>query len=381
MIPYGRQSIDDEDIQAVIDVLKSDFITTGPKIGEFEKGICNYTRARHALVVNSGTSALDIAVQALELPCGSEIITTPLTFAADANAALYNNCKPVFADIETDTRNINPEDIRSRITEKTKAIIIVDYAGHPCELDEIREIADEHDLWLIEDACHALGAEYKGNKVGSLADMTILSFHPVKHITTGEGGAVLTERQELYDRLKLLRTHGIDRSAPTPFGKDAFWAYDMVMLGRNYRITDFQCILGLSQLKKLDQFLKRRNEIAHMYNDLFISIPEISIPETRPGIKHAWHIYTVLLNSIDRTSFAARMKAYGIGTNVHYIPTYKFSYYRKHFKIVDADYPVTEDVFSRIVTLPLYPSMDDSQVHVVVDIAKKVIKELNCVHH
>ncbi len=255
MIPYGRQSIDEDDIEAVAEVLKSDFITTGPKVGEFERSLCRYTGAKYAVAVNSGTSALDIAIQALQMPPGSEIITTPLTFAADANAALYNGCSPVFADISPDTRNIDPADIRRRITKKTKAINFVDYAGHPCEVDEIREIAREHGLYTIDDACHALGAEYKGKKVGSMADMTILSFHPVKHITTGEGGAILTEDKALYDRLKLLRTHGIDRSKETQFGPKAGWAYDMVMLGRNYRITDFQCVLGLSQLKKLDRFV------------------------------------------------------------------------------------------------------------------------------
>jgi dTDP-4-amino-4,6-dideoxygalactose transaminase len=315
-------------------------------------------------------------VHALQLPPGSEIITTPFTFAADANAALYNGCRPVFADIERETRNIDPADIRLHITKKTRAINFVDYAGHPCEIDEIREIADEHDLYLIEDACHALGAEYRGRKVGTMADMTILSFHPVKHITTGEGGAVLTDNEELNGRLKLLRTHGIDRSKDTQFGPKAGWAYDMVMLGRNYRITDFQCVLGLSQLKKLDQFVDRRNEIARQYNDLFAGADGIEAPETKPYVKHAWHIYTVLLDGVDRTAFYDRMKAYGIGTNVHYIPIYKFTYYREHFRFRDADYPVTEDVFGRIVTLPLYPTMDDSQVNTVVDTAKKVIGEL-----
>lgn len=376
MIPYGRQSIDEDDIKAVTEVLKSDFITTGPKVDEFERGICRYTGAKHAVAVNSGTSALDIAIQALQLPPGSEIITTPLTFAADANAALYNGCKPVFADISWDTRNIDPADIRRKITKKTRAINFVDYAGHPCEIGEIREIAEEYGLYTIEDACHALGAEYRGKKVGSLADMTILSFHPVKHITTGEGGAVLTENEDLYNRLKLLRTHGIDRSNATQFGPKAGWAYDMIMLGRNYRITDFQCVLGLSQLRKLDEFVNRRNAIAKQYNDLFAGVDGIEAPKTKPYVKHAWHIYTVLLDGVDRTAFYDRMRAYGIGTNVHYIPIYKFTYYRKHFRFLDTDYPITEDVFSRIITLPLYPTMDDAQAHTVVDTAKKVVQEL-----
>ena len=376
MIPYGRQTIDDDDIAAVTAVLKGDLITTGPKVAEFEQGIGRYTGARHAVAVNSGTSALDIAVQALGLPRGSEIITTPLTFAAAANCALYNGCRPVFADIVPGTRNLDPEDVRRRITKRTKAINFVDYAGHPCEIAELLEIAEEHGLATIDDACHALGAEYRGRRLGTFADMTVLSFHPVKHITTGEGGAVLTEDDELDGRLRLLRSHGIDRSKETRFGPKAGWAYDMVALGRNYRITDFQCVLGLSQLAKLDAFVGRRNAIARQYADLFRGVDGIAAPETKPYVKHAWHIYTVLLEGVDRTAFYDRMKAYGIGTNVHYIPIYKFTYYRRHFRFRDADYPATEDVFRRIVTLPLYPTMDEAQVHAVVDTARRVIGEL-----
>jgi UDP-4-amino-4,6-dideoxy-N-acetyl-beta-L-altrosamine transaminase len=368
MIPYAHQTIDDDDIREVAGVLKSDLITTGPRVDEFEGRICDYTGSRYAVAVNSGTSALDIAVQALGLPGGSEIITTPLTFAADANAALYNRARPVFADIRADTRNIDPADVRRRITKRTKAIIFVDYAGHPCDVDELRAIADEHGLHLIDDACHALGAEYRGRKTGSLADMTILSFHPVKHITTGEGGAVLTDDAELRDRLKLLRSHGIDRSGTAQFGPGASWAYDMVMLGRNYRITDIQCALGIAQIRKLDRFVARRGEIARAYNDLLGSEPGLAVPATRDYVRHAWHLYTILLGEgVGRDAFYEHMRNSGIGVNVHYIPIYRFTYYREHFDIDPAAYPVTEDVFGSIITLPLHPGLTEDDVRQVCD--------------
>jgi len=347
-IPYGRQTIDDEDIRSVIDVLKSDFLTTGPKIAEFE-------------------GDRNIAVGALELPAGSEIITTPFTFSADANCALYNGCKPVFVDINPQTYNIDPEQIRKKITKKTRAIIYVDYAGHPCDIAELKEIADKHGLALIEDACHALGAEYKGKRVGSFADMTVFSFHPVKHITTGEGGAITTENQELYAKLKLLRNHGIDK---TP-SERATYVYDMKMLGRNYRITDFQCALGISQLKKADKFLKRREEVAKRYAEAFSGMDSVTPQLVKSDIRHAWHLYTILVGKgINRDSFFSKMRAKGILVNVHYIPIYKFSYY-KQFGINPKEYPVTEEVFSRIVSIPMFHSIKDEDVETVI----KAVKE------
>ena len=368
MIPYGRQTVDDDDIAAVTEVLKSDWITTGPKVPEFENALKEYTGSAHAVAVNSGTSALDIAVQALDLPRGSEVITTPLTFAATANAILYNGLNPVFADIEPDTRNIDPEKVREKITGKTKAIIPVDFAGHPCDITALRELADEHNLFVIEDACHALGAEYHHKKIGSLADMTVFSFHPVKHITTGEGGAVTLNDAGLDARLRLLRSHGIDRDAGSRYGPGASWSYDMKCLGRNYRMTDFQAALGISQLKKLDRFITLRNGIAAKYRTLLGSFSHIALPETRPDVRHAWHIYTILLDhSVDRQEFFMFMKEGGIGVNVHYIPVYHHSYYRRNFPFRPEDYPVTEDVFSRIVTIPLFPAMTDDQVSAVVN--------------
>ena len=373
-IPYGHQWIDEEDIEEVVKVLKSDWITTGPKIEEFENALRRYVGCKYAVAVNSGTSALDIAVQTLNLPRGSEIITTPFTFVATSNAVLYNNLKPIFVDIEKDTRNINPEEIRKKITDKTKAIIYVDYAGHPCDIEEIKDIAEEHDLYLIEDASHAIGAEYKGKKIGNFADMTIFSFHPVKHITTGEGGVVVTNNKDFYERLKMIRNHGIDKSALDRFGPEAGWAYDLKFLGRNYRITDFQVALGISQLKKLDEFIRRRKEIVEMYNEAFKSMPEIETPIVKPYIKPAWHIYTVLLDGINRDEFFREMREKGIGVNVHYIPIYLFSYYQEHFNFNPNDFPVTEEVFSKIITLPLFPKMKDAEIFYVVKAVKKWLR-------
>lgn len=374
-IPYGMHWIDEEDINEVANVLRSNWITTGPKIKEFEDVLCTYIGCRHCAAVNSGTSALDIAVQSLDIPVGSEIITTPFTFVATSNAIIYNGHRPVFADICSDTFNIDPEDIRRKITKNTKAIIYVDYAGQPCDIKAIKEIADEFDLYLIEDACHAIGAEYEQKKVGNFADLTILSFHPVKHITTGEGGAVITNKKELYEKLLLLRSHGIDKNAMDRYGPDASWAYDMKCLGRNYRMTDLQAALGKSQLKKLDGFIERRSELAGMYNGLLKEVDFIRLPVIRGNVKTAWHIYTILLDeSINRDDFFNFMRAENIGVNVHYIPAYRHSYYTQNFNFDKKDFPVTENIFRRIITLPLFPSMKEQQVEYVVASIIKTIK-------
>ena len=328
-LPYGRQWIDEEDIKSVVDILKSDWLTTGPKVEGFENSLCKYVGCKYAVVVNSGTSALDIAVQTLDLPKGSEIITTPFTFVATSNSILYNNCRPVFADIKKETRNINPDEIREKITGKTKAIIYVDYAGQPCDIKEIKEIAEEYNLYLIEDASHAIGARYDGKKIGNFADMTVFSFHPVKHITTGEGGAVVTNNEEFNDKLKRVRNHGIDKDAGERYGKDASYVYDMKFLGRNYRITDFQCALGISQLNKLDGFIERRQYLVNLYNEMLRDVDFIELPHVKENVRHVWHIYTVLLD-VERDKFFRYMKGKNIGVNVHYIPAYHFSYYQKH---------------------------------------------------
>jgi len=370
-IPYGHQSIDEENISSVVEVLQSDWLTTGPKVPEFEEALSHYVGARHAITVNSGTSALDIAVNALNIPKGSEVITTPFTFVATSNAVLYNNLVPVFADIKRETRNIDLDEIRKKISPNTRAIIYVDYAGHPCEIKEIREIADEYDLYLIEDACHALGASYSGKKIGTFADMTIFSFHPVKPITTGEGGAVVTDDPELAARLKLLRSHGIDRNVKNMFGEGSEWAYDMIDLGRNYRMTDLQAALGISQLKKINTFIERRNDLAKVYEELIGDLPWLETPQCHGDIMHGWHLYTVLLNGIKRNDLYRYLHQNNIGANVHYVPIYRFTYYQKHLSINPRTFPVTEGVFDRIITLPLYPTMEDRDLDYVSETLKR----------
>jgi UDP-4-amino-4,6-dideoxy-N-acetyl-beta-L-altrosamine transaminase len=376
MIPYGHQWIDEDDRRAVADALRDEWITSGPRGGEFEARLADSIGCRHAIAVNSGTSALDIAVQSLELPRGSEIITTPFTFVATSNAILYHGHKPVFADIEEETRNIDPEAVRRQVGPRTRAIIAVDYAGHPCELAVLREIADECDLFLIEDACHAIGATYRGQRIGTLADLTVFSFHPVKHITTGEGGAVVTDDRERAEKLRLLRNHGIDRSAMERFQGHGGWAYDQILLGRNYRLTDFQAALGISQLAKLEGFLVRRESIARRYQEVFRDIPEIHTPVVRDHVRHAWHLYTILLDGVDREEFFTGMRNHGIGVNVHYIPVYHFTYYRKKFRISPRKFPVTESVFQRIITLPIYPRMTNSEVDQVIEATRSEIRSL-----
>jgi UDP-4-amino-4,6-dideoxy-N-acetyl-beta-L-altrosamine transaminase len=373
-LPYAHHSISNEDVDAVTRVLKSDWITTGPTVDRFERAICDYVKTTFGVAVNSGTSALDIAIASLGLE-GGEVITTPFTFVATANVILFNGLRPVFVDIRKDTYNLDPEKIREKITDETRAIIYVDYAGQPCDIKEIKEIAAEYNLYLVEDAAHALGAEYAGKKLGGFADVTEFSFHPVKHITTGEGGMCVTDNEELADKMRMLRNHGIDKDARERYGQSASWSYDLKFLSRNYRMTDFQAALGISQLKKIERFIKRREEIAKMYDEAFEDVSEVTTPYVKPYVRHTWHLYTILLNGIDRDEFFKRMREENIGVNVHYIPVYRHSYYER-FKLEQEDFPVTEDVFDRIITLPLFPKMNDEDVYDVVDAVRKGIKEL-----
>jgi UDP-4-amino-4,6-dideoxy-N-acetyl-beta-L-altrosamine transaminase len=372
-LPYGFHWIDNADVKAAVDVLKSDWIIMGPKVKEFEDAICKYVGCKYGVAVNSGTSALDIAVGSLGLKKG-EVITTPFTFVATANSILFNGLKPVFADIKNDTYNINPEEIKKKINKNTKATIYVDFAGQPCDIKEIKEIAEEHDLHLIEDAAHALGAEYNGKKVGTFADITMFSFHPVKHITTGEGGMCVTNNEELARKMRILRNQGVETGARERFEPSASWTYDVKLLGRNYRMTDFQAALGLSQLKKLERFIKRRQELASLYSEKLKNVSSIVLPCTKPNVRHAWHLYTILLDrKVDRNKFIASMRAKNIGVNVHYLPIYSFSYYKENFDFKPKDFSVTEDISSRIVTLPMFPKMSDEDVEDVVSAVKESI--------
>jgi perosamine synthetase len=388
MIPYGRQSIDEDDIKAVVEVLRSDWLTTGPKVVEFEQAVADYVGAKYAVAVSSGTAALHCAMYAIGIKPGDEVIVSPLTFAASANCIVYQGGTPIFSDVEPDTLLLDPEQIEKKMTSITKAIIAVDYAGQPCDYDSLRKIADKNNLVLVADACHALGAKYKGQKVGSLADLNIFSFHPVKHITTGEGGMITTNDSNLAERMRIFRNHGITTDHRQR-EKQGSWFYEMVDLGYNYRMTDFQCALGISQLQKLLMFLKRRHEIAAIYNEALEDIPGVEplglrsdvlpakqsamlpAPRSMPSL-HAYHLYVVKINfktlSIDRTALFANLREKGIGVNVHYIPVYLHPFYRKKFLIGPGLCPVAEAAYEQIISLPMFPGMTDEDVVKVIAI-------------
>ena len=374
-IPYGRQHIDTRDVLEVKKVLISNWITQGPKIKEFEDALTKYCGAKYAVAVSSGTAALHLACLAAGLKKADEAITTPLTFLATANSILYTGAKPVFADIDYETANIDSKQIRRKLTKRTKAILPVHFAGLPCDMKEIAAIAKENKLFVIEDACHALGAEYKYSdkwvKVGSCrhSDMTVFSFHPVKSITTGEGGAVLTNRKDLYEKLLVLRNHGITKENSKFKIQDSEsvgdWFYELQGLGFNYRITDIQCALGISQLKKLDNFINRRREIAKIYNGQLSGIEEIELPAKIRNAKSSWHLYPIRLRS--RSNIEAKRKKVfdylrkkGIGVQLHYIPVYFHPYYQQlGYKKLSC--PKAEEFYIRAMSIPLYPSIKNTE--------------------
>ena len=361
-IPYGRQTIDETDIEAVADVLRSDYLTTGPKVSEFEEVVAGYCGAGQAVAVSSGTAALHCCMHALGIKEGDEVIVPPITFVATSNSVLYQGGTPVFADVDSETLLLDPQSVAARVTSRTKAIVGVDYAGQPCDWDALRSIADAKGLFLVADACHALGAEYKGRKVGTLADMTVFSFHPVKHVTTGEGGMIVTNDAGLADRVRAFRGHGITSDARSRENAGA-WYYEMAGLGFNYRLTDIQCALGISQIGKLDGFLARRREIAAVYGAAFAGtgVRPIAI---RDDCLHAYHLYVVKVPERDQV-FSAMREA-GIGVNVHYIPVHFQPYYREKFGTCEGLCPASEQAYGQILSLPMFPGMTDEDIDFVV---------------
>lgn len=374
MIPYGKQTIEQDDIQAVVDVLKSDFLTTGPKIAEFEQTVADYVGAKYAVAISNGTSALHAACFAAGIEPGDEVITTPLTFAASANCVLYCGGTPVFADVDPKTYNIDPEDIQRKITDRTKAIIAVHLAGQPCDMDAIHSIAREHGLIVIEDGAHALGSVYKGKKVGSMSDMTTFSFHPVKPITTGEGGMIVTDNEDFYKKMILFRSHGITRDDSMMTRNDGPWFYQQFNLGYNYRITDIQCALGCSQMKNLDRFLARRKEIVARYNEAFADCDNIITPYQLSDTESGWHLYIVQVKKCDRRQVFENMREKGIGVNVHYIPVYMHPYYQEH-GYENVHCANAEEIYSHIISLPLYPGLTSEQQDYVIDTLKSLCEE------
>ncbi|QPW52053.1 UDP-4-amino-4,6-dideoxy-N-acetyl-beta-L-altrosamine transaminase (plasmid) [Bacillus thuringiensis] len=375
-LPYGQQQIDEYDIQAVVDVLKGNFLTTGPMVQQFEEAIAKYVGAKYAVSFSNGTAALHAACYAAGITEGDEVITTPMTFVASANCILYQGGQPVFADIDNETYNISPKSIEEMITNKTKAIIPVHFTGQPVELEAIQKIAKENNLIIIEDAAHALGATYKNKRIGSIGDMTMFSFHPVKHITTGEGGVITTNNPLFYEKLVQFRTHGIERNPHKLFENHGPWYYEMQFLGYNYRITDIQAALGISQLSKLDSFVKIRKKYVDIYNKEFSSLSEIIIPKQLPQTSSSWHLYIIRLNTkllkCNRKEVYEALQRENIGVNVHYIPVHLQPFYQK-LGFEKGICPQAENVYEEIITLPLFPKMTEADVWDVIQAVRKVL--------
>lgn len=376
-LSYGKQYIDEDDIECVTRALKGDYLTTGPIISDFERAIADYVGVKYAVAVSNGTAALHAAMFGCDIKAGDEVIVTPMTFAASSNAILYMGAKPVFADIDLTTYNIDVEDIKRKITEKTTAIVPVDFTGQPVDLEEILTLAEKFGLKVIEDGAHSLGSDYKGKKVGGFADATTFSFHPVKPITTGEGGVITTNNEAIYMKMARFRTHGISRDIQLMEQKDrGSWYYEQYDLGYNYRLTDIQAALGLSQLKKIDKFVARRREIVSIYNEAFIELEGIILPYEKQDRKSGYHIYVIRVDfnkiKATRREIYDALIAENIGVNVHYIPVYYHPYYQA-LGYQKGLCPVAEEVYKGIITLPLYPSMSDEDIQDVIEGVRKVI--------
>lgn len=375
-LPYGRQVIDEDDVRAVLEVLGSDWLTTGPKVDAFEAAVAEAAGSRHAVAVANGTAALHAAVYALDIGPGDEVIVPSMTFAATANSVLYQGGTPVFADIDLDTLLVDPAAVEAKITPRTRAIIAVDYAGQPCDWNALRSLATRHDLRLVADACHALGAAYGDTPVGSLADLNTFSFHPVKPITTAEGGVITTDDDVLAGRLRLFRNHGITTDHRQR-AEQGSWFYEMVDLGYNYRLSDLQCALGLSQLRKLGAFTRRRQEIAALYDTAFADHPHIVPLKRAPDRSHAYHLYVVRLVGdaleANKDNIFTRLRERGVGVNVHYIPVHLHPYYQQRLGTGPGLCPLTETAYRQILSLPMFPTLLDAEVEGAARVLRDVV--------
>jgi len=372
-IPYGRQTISDEDVEAVLNVLKSDWLTTGPEVEAFEKDVAHYVQVNEAIAVANGTAALHLAALALNISPGDEVIVPAISHVATANAAFYAGAIPVFCDIDEGTLLIDPQKIEEKISKKTKAIFVTDYSGQPCDYNLLHEIASRHELPILADACHSLGAIFQGKPVGNLATITVLSFHPIKSITTAEGGMVLTDDPEMARRVRALRNHGIDSDFRSR-EKACLHVYDQTRLGYNYRLTDIQCALGRSQLRKLPEFIQARQSIADTYDKSFLSLTKLRPLSCRDDRTSAYHLYVIRLNCSElgrsRDEIFQHLRAQGIGVNVHYRPIYLHSYYRERLNTSPGLCPVAERVYEEILSLPIFPTLKS-------DDQERIIRELS----
>lgn len=376
-IGYGHQYIDEADIRAVIEIMRGDYLTCGPQLNKTEKKLCELVGAKYAVLVSNGTAALHAACYAAEICEGDEVITTPITFAASANCALYCGARPVFADIDPDTYNIDVKDLEKKITSRTKAIVAVDFTGQAVDLDAIKKICDRNGLILIEDGAHSIGTKYNGASVGAIADMTTFSFHPVKTVTAGEGGAIMTNNEALYKRLQLFRAHGITRNqAWMNKASEGGWYYEQIALGMNYRMTDIQAALLSSQLDKIDMFAERRKKIVKRYDEAFSEMPEVVVQKEILQSDTVRHLYLLQLKlemlNVGRKEIFEALEAENVGCNVHYIPVYYFPYYQK-LGYKKGLCPNAEYLYERLITIPLYYGMQDEDVEKVIFAVEKVL--------
>lgn len=376
VLPYGRQSINEDDIAAVVEVLRSPLITTGPRVAAFEEALATTVGATHGVAVSSGTAALHCAMYALNIGPGDEVIVPTMTFAGTANAVVFQGGTPVFADVEDDTLLLDATALAARITPRTRAIVAVDYAGQPCDYDLLRQVANKHNIALVADACHALGGAYKNRPVGSLADMSVFSFHAVKHITTGEGGMVTTDDPALAERMRIFRNHGITADYAQR-RREATWFYEMVDLGYNYRITDLQCALGISQLSRLESWIARRQVIAQRYDTALADLNDLEPLSRQAHVSHAYHLYVIRVNRdscrLNRAELFALFREQGIGVNVHYIPVHLHPYYRNRFGYGPGDCPVAEAAYEELISLPMFAAMSDDDVERVIETATRAV--------
>ena len=374
-LPYGKQWVDDEDVAAVLSVLRSDWLTTGPSVSEFEQSVAQYVGVCEAVAVSNGTAALHACMSALKIGPGDQVLVPPMTFAATANSVVFCGATPVFVDVDPDTLLIDVNGIDAVLVPQVKAVVAVDYAGHPCDYDMLRSICDHHGLLLVSDACHSLGGEYRGRRMGSLADLSAFSLHPVKNITCGEGGIITTNNPDYAQRIRMFRNHGITTDHRQRESENA-WFYEMADLGYNYRLTDLQCALGQSQLRRLAAFVARRAAIARRYSAAFRENAYVQPLSVRSGVLHAWHLYVVRIDtcklSASRDQVFRALRAEGIGVNVHYIPVHLHPYYRKTFATAPGLCPVAEEAYEHILTLPIFPRMSDGDVDDVIHAVTKV---------
>ena len=377
-LPVSLPDVGEEEIDEVVDTLRSGWITTGPKTKEFERRFAGYVNARHAIAVNSCTGGLHVALAAAGIGPGDEVIVPTLTFCSTANVVVHLGGTPIFADVDGDL-NVDPSDVERRITSRTQALIPVHHSGQPCRMDMILACARKHDLLVVEDAAHAVGAKYRDRLIGTISDATAFSFYATKNMTTAEGGMITTDDDELAEKMRLLSLHGISKDAWKRYTREGSWYYEVVYAGYKYNMTDIQASLGIHQLAGLEQFLEVRSRYAAMYSEAFGDMPEIQAPTVNPGVRHAWHLYVIQIDlerlAVDRAQFINALRAENIGTSVHFIPVHLQPYYRETFGYKRGDFPNAERIYDRIVSLPLYPRMTEGDVRDVIAAVKKVVSQ------